>query len=55
MPLEQEDYRDILRPPRLRLREEGGDDIDELLSTEIQPSDDDRADLLRYMGCSLAS
>lgn len=50
MPLEQEDYRDILRHLRLRLREEGGADIDELLSTEIRPSDDGRADLLRYMG-----
>lgn len=50
MPLNQDDYRDILRHLRLRLREEGGADMDERLATEIHPSDDARADLLRYLG-----
>jgi phosphoenolpyruvate carboxylase len=49
MPLNQEDYREILRHLRQRLREEGAADIDERLSTELRPSEDARADLLRYM------
>jgi hypothetical protein len=31
------------------MREEGGTDIDERLSTDLRPSEDARADLLRYM------
>jgi hypothetical protein len=49
MPLSQEDYREILLHLRRRMREEGGTDIDERLSTDLRPSEDARADLLRYM------
>lgn len=54
MPFNQEDCREILRHLRLRLREEGGLDIDERLSSDLQPSGDGRADLLRYMAVLIA-
>ncbi|BAZ32020.1 hypothetical protein NIES4074_45210 [Cylindrospermum sp. NIES-4074] len=49
MPLSLEDYRDIYRHLRTRLRESGREDLDSLLAREFRPSESPLDDLLTYL------
>lgn len=55
MPLSLEDYRDIYRHLRTRLRESGREDLDSLLAREFRPSESPLDDLLTYLDRLIAA